>query len=73
MRAMMEAIGLDPDSVEAGDMPVIAEELRERCSCCNSTDVCEEWLQGEQAGDNNFCPNAPIFELLARYGGHERK
>jgi len=72
LRSMMETIGLDPDSVEPTDMPVIARELRERCNSCGSIEACEEWLQGVKKGDNNFCPNSPIFDILKKYGGHAR-
>ena len=70
LRSMMKTIGLDPDSVDPSDMPVIAEELQERCRSCGSEAACEEWLQGVKTGDNNFCPNSPLFEILKRYGGH---
>jgi len=70
LHAMMEAIGLDPDTVKDTDMPVIAKELHERCASCRSDEACDEWLQGVKTGDNSFCPNSPMFEILKRYGGH---
>ena len=73
VRAMMEAVGLDPDSVKPSDMPVIAEEIQSRCESCKSDELCEAWLRGAQDTEVNFCPNSPIFEILAKHGGHAAK
>ena len=70
LRSMMKTLGLDPATVQPDDMPVIAAELQDRCRACGSEEACEEWLQGVRKGDNSFCPNSPLFEILKKYGGH---
>ena len=43
------------------------KEVRDRCRHCASEDYCERWLEGEVQGENQFCPNARVFRLLAKY------
>lgn len=66
--AMLESVGLDPALVSSGDMPTIMREVRQRCEHCQSEDLCERWLRGEESGGNEFCPNARVFEVLKKYG-----
>ncbi|MDX1481573.1 MAG: DUF6455 family protein [Woeseiaceae bacterium] len=66
MRFMLEAAGLDPDIVERQDLATTMAEVRDRCRHCQSEAVCERWLAGEEGGENDFCPNQQVFEILAR-------
>lgn len=67
MQAMLESVGLDPDLATSGEIPTIMKEVRQRCSHCASESVCERWLEGNEEGDNAFCPNAKVFEVLKKY------
>ena len=64
---MLEALGLDPAIASSADLPAIMSDVRQRCEHCPSEDVCERWLRGEVSGDNDFCPNAKVFEILRKY------
>jgi len=55
MRAMLEN-GIDN----------IMSAVRKRCRSCKSESLCERWLAGEETGDNDFCPNARVFEILGK-------
>lgn len=66
MISMLERIGLDPDIVSSGDTKAITKEIRQRCRSCTSEDVCERWLAGDVVGENEFCPNAKVFETLKK-------
>ena len=66
MMGMLERIGLDPATVSSADQGAIIKEVRQRCRHCASEDVCERWLAGSQPGENDFCPNAKVFEALKR-------
>ena len=65
MMSMMRRAGLDPEIARQGDTKAIIEAVRRRCRKCQTEDICERWLAGEVKGDNDFCPNAGIFEILA--------
>lgn len=67
MSRMLEKVGLDPDIVADGDIPTIMHDVRARCRTCSSESVCERWLDGEEAGENDFCPNHRVFEILQKY------
>jgi len=67
MSAMLVSVGLDPDIVSNGDLVSIMAAVRHRCETCASKDVCERWLDGELQGDNDFCPNATVFESLRKF------
>lgn len=64
---MLKALGLDPAMASSADLPTIMSDVRKRCEQCPSEDVCERWLRGEVEGDNDFCPNARVFEVLRKY------
>ena len=64
---MLESVGLDPEIASSGEMPTIMKEVRARCRTCSSESVCERWLAGETGGENDFCPNARVFEVLGKY------
>ena len=66
MRTMLIKIGLDPTIVTSGDNHAIIREVRQRCRTCSSEDVCERWLAGKQTGENDFCPNAKVFESIKK-------
>ena len=68
MRQMLEAVGLSPALASSGHVETIMKEVRQRCGTCNAEDVCERWLKSGDRGDNDFCPNAHIFELLGEHG-----
>jgi hypothetical protein len=66
MIGMLERIGLDPAIASSGDTEAIMKEIRQRCRTCNSENLCERWLVGEETGENDFCPNAAFFESLKK-------
>ena len=68
MLAMLESAGLDPAIVASGDFDSIINDIRRSCRSCQSEDVCERWLKGEEKGGNEFCPNSGIFELIRKHG-----
>ncbi len=70
MMHMLERAGLDPEIATSGDTEAIIREVRSRCRKCQTEDLCERWLAGEEKGENTFCPNANIFRSLARTAGH---
>lgn len=68
MMRMMQHHGLDPQIAKAGDAESIIREIRRRCAKCQFEGHCERWLDGKEKGDGSFCPNARIFDELARTG-----
>ena len=66
MRQMLQRVGLDPEIATQPDSESIIREVRRRCRKCQTEDICERWLAGEEGGDNVFCPNAQVFEELQR-------
>ncbi|MDH3374204.1 MAG: DUF6455 family protein [Gammaproteobacteria bacterium] len=69
MRAMLESVGLDPEIADIAGIETIMSEVRQRCSACNSESVCERWLESDKKSDNDFCPNAKVFDVLRKYRG----
>jgi len=67
MLTMLESVGLDPAIASSGDLNAIMTEVRERCRHCQSEDLCERWLKGEETGGNEFCPNSRVFEILRKH------
>ena len=67
MRSMLTAVGLDAELADSDDIPAIMKEGRSRCRHCQSESVCESWLDGDLGGDNDFCPNHKVFEVLKKY------
>ena len=68
LRTMLVSIGLDPELARSGEIPTIMKEVRQRCRHCATEDVCERWLNGDEEGDNSFCPNAKVFEVIKQHG-----
>ena len=68
MLSMLDSLGLDSDIASNDDLKTVMGEVRQRCRACTSEDVCERWLRGDEEGDNAFCPNARVFEILNKYG-----
>jgi len=64
MLSMIDSLGLDPEIVSNAELGTIMGEVRQRCKGCTAEDVCERWLRGDEEGDNAFCPNARVFEIL---------
>jgi len=72
MMSMLERVGLDPAIALAGEPDSVLEcviaasmkQIRQRCRACMTEDVCERWLAGDEHGDNDFCPNAKVFDAL---------
>ena len=67
MRTMLVSVGLDSELAMSGEIPTIMNEVRQRCRHCATEDVCERWLKGNEEGDNSFCPNAEVFEIIKKY------
>ena len=67
MRSMIDSVGLDPEIASSGDLNTIMGEARKRCEACTTEDVCERWLRGDEEGDNAFCPNKRVFDVLNKY------
>ena len=66
MRTMLENVGVDPAVASLSSIDNIMSEVRKRCQSCKSESLCERWLAGEETGDNDFCPNARVFEILGK-------
>jgi hypothetical protein len=64
MMQMLQSTGVDSGQLESADTDTIIKAVRQRCRKCQSEDLCERWLAGEEQGDNDFCPNAQVFEEL---------
>ncbi len=71
LRRMLRQYELDPGMLDEHDYETIAKGVRHRCQKCHSEGACERWLDGKQPGNNDFCPNAPIFQELKEYLGSE--
>ena len=69
MLTMIESVGLDAEIATSGEIPAIMKEVRHRCQNCATEAVCERWLQRNEEGDNSFCPNAKVFDVLKKYSG----
>jgi hypothetical protein len=69
MLGMLTSLGLDPTIATSGDIETIMGEVRERCRHCGAEDKCERWLKGEEEGENDFCPNHRVIEILGKYSG----
>jgi len=69
MLGMLTSMGIDPSVTTSGDIDKIMSEVRSRCRHCAVEDKCERWLRGEEEGDNAFCPNHEVFELLGKHSG----
>jgi len=68
MTQMLMRAGVDPEVARQGNVEAIMQDVRRRCQKCRSEALCDRWLAGKVEGDNNFCPNAPIFRMLGRIG-----
>ena len=68
MMRMMQHYGLDPQLAKQGDAETIIREVRRRCRKCQFEGHCVRWLDGKEVGTSEFCPNARVFEELARTG-----
>lgn len=68
MTQMLTRAGVDPEVARRGDADAIMQDVRSRCQKCQSEALCDRWLAGKAEGDHSFCPNAPIFRMLARSG-----
>ena len=68
MMQMLARAGVAPELARQGDAEAIMRDVRSRCQRCRSEDLCERWLAGKAEGDNSFCPNEPVFRLLAKTG-----
>jgi hypothetical protein len=72
MVSMLESVGLDPANAFIGEpnsvldcvIAATMKEVRQRCRTCTTEDICERWVAGEEDGDNDFCPNAKVFDAL---------
>jgi len=64
MLQMLRTAGLDPEITEYAGSEAIIREVRRRCRKCQSEGLCERWLAGKVEGDNDFCPNAQVFEVI---------
>jgi hypothetical protein len=66
MLRMLTRAGVDPEVAMSGDTEAIMRDVQSRCLGCRSEALCERWLAERVEGDNDFCPNAPIFRSLAK-------
>ena len=68
MVRMMSRVGLDPRIITEGSTrdKTIMKETQTRCDRCESVEQCELWLKGKVGGENTFCPNASVFDRLAK-------
>ncbi len=70
MSSMMARVGLASRIAARRDArtTAVVKEARRRCGRCPREDVCERWLAGRLDGANEFCPNARVFDALAKTG-----
>lgn len=81
MLTMLECVGLDPSIARPVQSHTILEcvidasmkEARRRCRDCMAVDSCERWLAGDRCGDNDFCPNAKVFDDLKIVSGPDAR
>jgi len=66
MLQMMRMAGIDPRFALDSDNRVLMKQVRNRCNKCTAEGVCERWLAGKETGRNDFCPNAKVFDDLAK-------
>ena len=64
--AMMAKVDVDPATLGTSEL---MDDVRKRCSRCQSEAECERWLAGKGDGDNAFCPNAEVFDAIRRKEG----
>ena len=69
MMQMLTRVGVDPEIATLRDTEAIMKEVRRRCQKCNKEGLCESWLAREVEGENIFCPNARVFDLLQKTTG----
>ena len=65
MKGMMLRVGIDPEIVPEVDKKRVFKGIRRRCGKCQTEDICERWLANKIQGDNEFCPNAKIFDIIS--------
>ena len=63
---MLTRVGLDPEIIKLKDSRAIMKEVSGRCEKCGKEGICENWLAGDVEGNNSFCPNAQVFDLLQK-------
>lgn len=66
MLEMLQIAGVDPGFAADADSQALMKDIRGRCRKCQNESVCERWLVDAGPGKNDFCPNAPIFDRLAK-------
>ncbi len=68
MTRMMSRVGLNTNFGAKGGPKArsVIKEARTRCGRCRCEDRCELWLDGKAGGENAFCPNARVFNMLKR-------
>jgi hypothetical protein len=64
LNRMLKHAGVDNDIISQGDTEAIINDIRSRCQKCRSEALCDRWLDGDEEGENSFCPNAPVFSSL---------
>ena len=60
MSAMMQRMDVDIDSMAATSGLSLGAAVRS-CMACHNGDECKHWLESNEGGEPNFCPNAPFF------------
>jgi hypothetical protein len=67
MTRMMLRLGIRPGTAAVGDLQTVSlmKDAKARCRRCPSEALCERWLAGKAGGKNAFCPNVPVFRMLA--------
>lgn len=68
MLRMARRCGVDPKFIRQHRDDPVVKDVRRRCRRCQSEGVCERWLAGRVIGENDFCPNAQVFEDLRKAG-----
>lgn len=66
MLRMLRRVGLEPEIYTQRGAEAIMKDVRRRCQKCQKEGLCERWLAEEIKGDNIFCPNARVFDLLKK-------
>ena len=68
VKHMLMRAGVCPEIARPAGVEAIMKDVRRSCAHCQSEALCDRWLAGKAEGDNDFCPNAPIFSRLASIG-----
>lgn len=62
---MMVRVGARVHPSDDATIGAIRSEMYHRCRRCRAEAKCERWLAGREEGDNAFCPNVSLLQVLS--------